>query len=83
MLHDLNQACRYADYLVAITSGRIYTQGTPTQIMTEKMIQQVFMLSCRIITDPVVRTPMGMHIGRKKFQLNQIESQAPCVAVST
>lgn len=83
MLHDLNQACCYADYLVAIASSRIYTQGTPTQIITEKMIQQVFMLSCRIITDPVVRTPMWIPIVRKKFQLNQIENQVPFVAVST
>lgn len=77
VLHDLNQACRYADYLVAIASGRIYAQGTPAQIMTEEMIQQVFMLSCRIITDPVVGTPMCIPIGRKKSQLKQIESQAP------
>jgi iron complex transport system ATP-binding protein len=74
VLHDLNQACRYADYLVAIASGRIYAQGTPAEIMTEEMIQQVFMLECRIITDPVVGTPMCIPIGRSKCQLKQIES---------
>jgi len=29
VLHDLNQACRYADYLVALRSGNVYAQGKP------------------------------------------------------
>ena len=74
VLHDLNQACRYADYLVAIASGRIYAQGTPSQVMTEETIQQVFMLACRIVTDPVAGTPMCIPIGRHKLRSKHIES---------
>ncbi|MEW5859102.1 MAG: ABC transporter ATP-binding protein, partial [Cyanobacteriota bacterium] len=29
VLHDLNQACRYADYLVAVKEGCVYAHGTP------------------------------------------------------
>ncbi|BAT56853.1 ferrichrome ABC transporter, ATP-binding protein (plasmid) [Nostoc sp. NIES-3756] len=65
VLHELNQACRYADYLVAVKEGRIYTSGEPKQVMTEEMVQEVFGLECRVVPDPVVGTPMCVPIGRK------------------
>jgi iron complex transport system ATP-binding protein len=73
VLHDLNQACRYADYLVVVQQGRIFTAGEPKQVMTEEMVQEVFGLGCRIVPDPVVGTPMCIPIGRKgerKLQAN-------------
>ena len=65
VLHDLNQACRYADYLVAVNKGNIYTQGKPEDVMNEKMVLDVFGLECKIIPDPVSGTPMCVPIGRK------------------
>jgi iron complex transport system ATP-binding protein len=65
VLHDLNQACRYADYLVAVKDGRIFAAGEPTLVMTQEMVQEVFGLECRIVSDPVVETPMCVPIGRK------------------
>lgn len=70
VLHDLNQACRYADYLVAVKKGRIFAAGEPKLVMTEEMVQEVFDLECRIIPDPIVGTPMCVPIGRKGI-LNQ------------
>ena len=75
VLHDLNQACRYADYLVAIAAGRIVASGKPDEVMTEEMIRQLFMLECRIVKDPVAGTPMCIPVGRKKSQLKQVETQ--------
>lgn len=65
VLHDLNQACRYADYLVAMCEGRLYAQGTPAQVMTETMVQEVFGIRCRIICDPISETPLCIPIGRR------------------
>ncbi|WP_250125261.1 ABC transporter ATP-binding protein [Chroococcidiopsis sp. CCMEE 29] len=65
VLHDLNQACRYADYLVAVRSGSVFAQGQPIQVMTEAMVREVFGLECRIVPDPVSGTPMCIPIGRK------------------
>ena len=65
VLHDLNLACRYADYLVAVKQGKIYSTGTPEQVMTEEMLREVFDLECRIISDPLADTPMCIPIGRK------------------
>ena len=58
VLHELNQACRYADYLVAIREGRVFACGHPTEVMTEAMVCEVFGLDCRIVPDPVTGTPM-------------------------
>jgi iron complex transport system ATP-binding protein len=69
VLHDLNLACRYADYLVAVKQGKIYAMGSPKQVMTEDMVQEVFGLKCRIIPDPLVHSPMCIpRLCRKKFK---------------
>ena len=65
VLHDLNLACRYADYLVAVNKRNIYTQGKPEDVMNEKMVLDVFGLESKIIPDPVSGTPMCVPIGRK------------------
>ncbi|MEG3756176.1 ABC transporter ATP-binding protein [Psychromonas arctica] len=65
VLHDLNHACRYADHLIMIKSGQVIATGAPNEIVTEAIIQQVFGLSCLILTDPVSNTPLIIPRGRK------------------
>jgi iron complex transport system ATP-binding protein len=65
VLHDLNLACRYGDYLVAVQQGKVYGMGTPKAVMTEEMVREVFNLECRIVPDPLANTPMCIPIGRK------------------
>ncbi len=65
VLHELNQACRYADHLIAMKAGQIYAQGMPQKMMTEPLVREVFGLDCRIVNDPVAGTPLCIPIGRK------------------
>lgn len=65
VLHELNQASRYGDQLIAMKAGEIYAQGKPEEVMTEALVQEVFGLACRIVTDPVAGTPLCIPIGRK------------------
>ncbi|HXF62784.1 MAG TPA: ABC transporter ATP-binding protein [Caldilineaceae bacterium] len=65
VLHDLNQACRYADHLVAMRQGRIVAQGAPQAILTAELVQQVFQIACQVIADPITGAPMCVPIGRK------------------
>ncbi|WP_455813604.1 ABC transporter ATP-binding protein [Pseudomonas graminis] len=58
VLHDLNLALRYASWLVMMKEGAIYAQGLPQQIVTENSINEVFGLSCRIISDPESGKPL-------------------------
>ncbi|MER5868367.1 ABC transporter ATP-binding protein [Streptomyces sp. NPDC002044] len=67
VLHDLNQACRYATHLVVMKPGGIVAaEGDPSQIMTEELIEDVFGLSCRIIEDPETGTPLMVPTARKR-----------------
>ena len=52
VLHDLNQAARYADHLVMMCKGNVLAQGSPVQVFTEDNLRQVFDLDAHIITDP-------------------------------
>ncbi len=58
VLHDLNQACRYASYLIAMKDGAIVAQGRPDEIVTEQLLQDVFGLAAVVMPDPIYSTPM-------------------------
>ncbi|WP_050493582.1 ABC transporter ATP-binding protein [Streptomyces sp. NRRL B-1381] len=58
VLHDLNQAARYADRLVAMKEGRIVAEGRPGDIVTAEMVREVFGLDAVIVPDPVTGSPL-------------------------
>jgi iron complex transport system ATP-binding protein len=68
VLHDLNQAARYADTIVALRGGQIVAQGTPDQVITPENILQVFGLDADVIIDPVTGTPLCVPIGRRRMR---------------
>jgi iron complex transport system ATP-binding protein len=64
VLHDLNLAARYADELVAVRDGALYASGPPADIVTERLVHEVFGLESRIIPDPLTGKPLVLPIGR-------------------
>ncbi|MGA5132718.1 ABC transporter ATP-binding protein [Streptomyces olivoreticuli] len=58
VLHDLNQAARYADHLIAMKSGRIVAQGAPSDIVTADLVRDVFGLESVVVPDPVTGSPL-------------------------
>ncbi len=65
VLHDLNQACRYAHHLVAMVDGAIVAQGAPTDVVSEELVGEVFGLECRVVPDPVAATPLVIPVGAR------------------
>ena len=65
VLHDLNQACRYATHLIALREGKIVAEGAPQEIVTPELIEAVYGLRCMIIEDPVAHTPLVVPLGRR------------------
>lgn len=57
VLHDLNQAARYATFMVVMKDGNIVTSGVPAEILTADLVNDVFGLPCVIAPDPVTGTP--------------------------
>ncbi len=58
VLHDLNQAARYADHLVAMKTGQVIATGPPEQVLTQQLLREVFGLDARVVADPESGGPM-------------------------
>ncbi|MBW3091546.1 ABC transporter ATP-binding protein [Bifidobacterium sp. 82T10] len=58
VLHDLNQAIRYTDWILALRDGRRAYYGAPEDVISERMVADVFDTQARIITDPDTGLPL-------------------------
>jgi iron complex transport system ATP-binding protein len=64
VLHDLNQAARYATHLVAMRGGEVVAQGAPGDVVTADLVRDVFGLDCVVVEDPVSGGPLVVPRGR-------------------
>ena len=64
VLHDVNQAARYADHVVALRDGRVAAQGAPADVLTPALIADVFAVRCRVLPDPDSGTPLIVPVAR-------------------
>lgn len=58
VLHDLNLAVRYSDYLVVMKDGQVIASGTPAEVITAELLQDAFDLRARVIEDPETGDPL-------------------------
>lgn len=58
VLHDLNQASRYADRLIILEQGKIVSDGTPSETLTPDTIRQVWHYDPIVVMEPGQRTPL-------------------------
>ncbi|MBT0772525.1 ABC transporter ATP-binding protein [Kineosporia sp. J2-2] len=58
VLHDVNQAARYASHLVVMHEGRIVATGAPADVLNEQLLKDVFGVDAVIGADPQSGTPM-------------------------
>lgn len=65
VLHELNQAARFADHIIAMKAGEVRFQGTPAEIFTAEMLDDVFGITAMIMKDPVTKLPfcIPQHVG--------------------
>jgi iron complex transport system ATP-binding protein len=57
VLHDIEQAARLADWMVALKDGEIRARGAPEDVVTERLLAEVFEIDAE-----VERTPRGPRI---------------------
>ena len=48
VLHDIDQAARYADHMVALKEGAVYARGSPEEEVTEALLADVFGIDARV-----------------------------------
>ncbi|MEL4357819.1 MULTISPECIES: ABC transporter ATP-binding protein [unclassified Luteococcus] len=58
VLHDLNQAIRYATHLVAMRDGRIVMAGSPEEVVTAELLREVFRIEALVLDDPTSGGPL-------------------------
>ena len=58
VLHDVGQAARFADNLIAMKDGALYDWGPPREVVTEELLADVF----RVDADVDAESPTGPHI---------------------
>jgi iron complex transport system ATP-binding protein len=73
VLHDLNLAARYADHVIAMKGGAVVAMGAPREIVTERLVRDVFGLESRVIPDPISGTPLVIPIGRHHVPATELE----------
>ena len=52
VLHDINFAARYADYICAVKAGQIVEFGTPGEVMRDDILTDIFNTPVQVIDGP-------------------------------
>jgi iron complex transport system ATP-binding protein len=65
VLHDLNLAVRYSDHLIVMSQGRIVASGSPQDVVSSELLDEVFGLEAAVIDDPVSDRPLIVPIGTR------------------
>lgn len=63
VLHDLNNASRYSDHVIALREGTVFRAGTPAEVMTEDLLREVFGVEADIVRDPRNGIPLCIPYG--------------------
>jgi len=58
VLHDIGQAARFADNIIAMKDGDLYDWGPPTDVVTEELLAEVFRVDASVDAE----SPTGPHI---------------------
>lgn len=58
VLHDLAQALEVSDHIVIIKEGRKYNEGTPEEVITSKMLREVYDVEAEIVQIPGREKPV-------------------------
>ncbi|MCX7903337.1 MAG: ABC transporter ATP-binding protein [Caloramator sp.] len=57
VLHDLNMAAQYSDYIIAMKNGKIIKIGNPKEVINKNLIKALFNLEVSVFTNPINNRP--------------------------
>lgn len=58
VVHDLNHATRFAHHMVAIKQGQVISEGPTAEVLTERVLGEVFGIRAEIVKDPRTGVPL-------------------------
>lgn len=77
VLHELNQAARYSDYLIALRAGKMWTQGTPEEVLTAALLGEVFGVNADVVIEEVSGRPYSIPHGAIKRSAESDSEEEP------
>jgi len=63
VLHDLNNAARYSDHIIALSDGRVFAAGLPEEVVTPELLREVFGVEADVVSDPRTGIPLCIPYG--------------------
>ncbi len=66
VLHDLSHALEVSDYIVVIKDGKKYSEGTPLEVITRKMLREVYHVECQVVEIPGRHYPLLAYQNSRK-----------------
>ncbi|SMF64644.1 iron complex transport system ATP-binding protein [Paenibacillus uliginis N3/975] len=75
VLHDLNQAARFADYIIAMKDGEIVKSGSCEEVIHHDVLRKVFQIDAEIGKDPRTGKPMCITYNLLKGETTQHEKK--------
>lgn len=77
VLHELNQAARYSDYLIALKEGKLWTRGTPQEVLTTDLLRDVFGVEADVLVESSSGRPYSIPHGAIKARMSDQVAESP------
>ena len=58
VIHELNNAARFAHHMIGIKKGKIACEGTAHEVMTKENLRELFNIDAEIVEDPRSKKPV-------------------------
>lgn len=61
VLHDINHAAKYSDFIVAMKDGKILYKNTPDLIMKKEVLKDIYNINAELITNENYNVPLCLN----------------------
>jgi iron complex transport system ATP-binding protein len=78
VLHDLNIAAAYSDYIYMMKKGEVVCQGTPVEALNVQNIKNVFNIDVDVEVSAVTNKPYIYAIARTEIKKNNVKVHVIC-----
>lgn len=58
VIHELNNAARFADHMIGVKKGKIVCEGSANEVMTKENLREIFNIDAEIVKDPRTERPV-------------------------
>ncbi len=72
-IHDINLASRFSDRIIAMKTGSIIKDGTPTEVITADLLADVFAIDAEIVCHQKTQRPLVLSYEMMEASVDEVE----------